>query len=157
MLPSNQVPIQLKVPTIVVLRRLLDRTTLLLRAKGFDRSPRIWNPWIRAVRDELGAIYGARNSVQLDHFQPIPNDLTDDQFRATLSDRIEHLRRLSRTSRSRWRRRRLRYSGSGSSSATAALRCGVNSRTSSLSGSGFLGTSSIEKPLQVLRHPNDSK
>lgn len=95
MLPSNQLPIpaQPPSPTVVRLRRLLDRATRLLQQRSLTGINR--NHWTRAVRSELGSIYGyARDSVPLDHFGLLPNDLTEDQFRARLIDRIEHLRRF---------------------------------------------------------------
>jgi predicted nucleotide-binding protein len=95
MLPSNQAPSpsQPSPPTVVRLRRLLERATRLLQQRSLTGINR--NQWIIAVRNELALIYGyGRDVEQLGHFGRIPNDLTDDQFRATLSDRIEHLRRF---------------------------------------------------------------
>lgn len=60
------------------------------RLAGIDR-----NHWIRLVRSELSLMYGyGGNVVQLGHFTTIPNNLTDTEFKAVLSERTEHLRRF---------------------------------------------------------------
>lgn len=149
-------PAQVPTPTIDRLLRVLERATKLLQTRGVDRrSQGLWAAWVRTARNELGSIYGYRDSVR--DFGLIPNDLSDAQLSAILMDRIDHLRRFIEnldgsleSTKTPLLGKRI-FIGHGRSPLWRELKDLIFERL------GLLGTSSIGSRLQVLQLPNDSK